>query len=97
MPLHANEFKNEINQKVNANNIWCSQAVTHPSTDQTQRCLTSLIGREVVLKESHDFNLDWCTLLYINLKWKSIVGIFEGAVTPFGLPPDWQAVTFLIL
>ena len=23
-------------------------AVTHPSTDQTQRCLTSLIGREAV-------------------------------------------------
>ena len=31
-----------------ANNIWCSQAVTHPSTNQTQRCLTSLIGREAV-------------------------------------------------
>ena len=32
----------------NANNIWCSQAVTHPSTNRTQRCLTSLIGREAV-------------------------------------------------
>ena len=32
----------------NANSIWYSQAVTHPSTNQTQRCLTSLIGREAV-------------------------------------------------
>ena len=32
----------------NANNIRCSQAVTHPSTDRTRRCLTSLIGREAV-------------------------------------------------
>ena len=32
----------------NDNSIWCSQAVTHPSTNQTQRCLTSLIGREAV-------------------------------------------------
>ena len=32
-----------------ANNIWCSQAVTHPSTNQTQPGLTALIGREAVL------------------------------------------------
>ena len=31
--------------KKKANSIWCSQAVTHPSTDQTQRCLTSLIAQ----------------------------------------------------
>ena len=31
-----------------ANSIWCSQAVTHPSTDQTQRMLTLLIGREAL-------------------------------------------------
>ena len=28
---------------------WYSQAVTHPSTDQAQHCLTSVIGREPVL------------------------------------------------
>ena len=28
--------------------IQCSQAVTHPSTDWTQHCLTSVIGREPV-------------------------------------------------
>ena len=35
-------------EKRDANSIWCSQAVTHPSTNQTQRCLTSVIGRELV-------------------------------------------------
>ena len=35
-------------QKREANSIQCSQAVTHPSTDWTQRCLTSVIGRELV-------------------------------------------------
>ena len=34
------------NEKANSN--WCSQAVTHPSTNQAQRCLTSLIRREAV-------------------------------------------------
>lgn len=32
----------------NANSMWCSQAVTHLSTDETQHCFTSLIGRETV-------------------------------------------------
>ena len=35
-------------EKQKANSIWCSQAVTHQSTNQTQRCSTSLIGREAV-------------------------------------------------
>ena len=34
--------------KQNDNSTWCSQAVTHPSTNQAQRCLTSVIGRELV-------------------------------------------------
>ena len=37
-----------LQRNQNANSIWCSQAVTHPSTNQTRRCLTSLIGREAV-------------------------------------------------
>ena len=28
--------------------MLCSQAVTHPSTNRAQRCLTSVIGRELV-------------------------------------------------
>ncbi len=42
------DHHNHFNPKQNANSIWYSQAVTHPSTNQTQRCLTSLIGREAV-------------------------------------------------
>ena len=34
--------------KEKAYNTWCSQAVTHPSTNQAQCCLTSVIGREPV-------------------------------------------------
>ena len=33
----------------NVYNIAYSQAVTHPSTNATQCCLTSVIGRELVL------------------------------------------------
>ena len=35
--------------KINANSTWCSQVVTHPSTNHAQRCLTAVIGREPVL------------------------------------------------
>ena len=34
--------------KINANYTWCSQAVTHPSTNHAQRCLTAVIKREPV-------------------------------------------------
>ena len=34
--------------KRKAYNTKCSQAVTHPSTNSAQRCLTSVIGRELV-------------------------------------------------
>ena len=55
-------------KKLEANSIQCSQAVTHPSTDWTQHCLTSVIGRELVysmwygrwhlkVANSHFFNL----------------------------------------
>ena len=35
-------------KKKKAYNTCCSQAVTHPSTGQARRCLTSVIGRELV-------------------------------------------------
>ena len=41
------EFKRKLGKK-NANSTPCSQAVTHPSTDGARRCLTSVIGRELV-------------------------------------------------
>ena len=34
--------------KTKAYSTWYSQAVTHPSTNQARRCLTSVIGREPV-------------------------------------------------
>ena len=41
-------------EKSCANGTWCSQAVTHPSTNQAQRCLTSVIGRATGI-----FNVVW--------------------------------------
>ena len=41
-------FCQKEEEKRLANSNQCSQAVTHPSTDWTRRCLTSVIGRELV-------------------------------------------------
>ena len=35
-------------KKKKAYNTCCSQAVTHPSTEQARHCLTSVIRRELV-------------------------------------------------
>ena len=35
-------------RKREAYNTCCSQAVTHPSTEQARHCLTSMIRRELV-------------------------------------------------
>ena len=43
-----NEGEKKKRKKLKANSTWCSQAVTHPSTNQAQRCLTAVIGRELV-------------------------------------------------
>ena len=56
------KFKQE-----NVYNIVYSQAVTHPSTNTTQRCLTSVIGRELVLStwygRRHSLRLKTQTIL----------------------------------
>ena len=36
-----------MEKKQNANSTLCSQAVSHPSTNRAQCCLTSVIGREL--------------------------------------------------
>ena len=35
-------------KKKQAYNTYCSQAVTHPSTEKARHCLTSVIRRELV-------------------------------------------------
>ena len=37
-----------LRKNIDANSTQCSQAVTHPSTNRAQHCLTSVIGRELV-------------------------------------------------
>ena len=45
---------------------WCSQAVTHVSTNHARRCLTSVIGREPVFSTRYGHrHLDGCKLVYI--------------------------------
>ena len=45
---------------------WCSQAVTHLSTNHARRCLTSVIGREPVFSTRYGHrHLDGCKLVYI--------------------------------
>ena len=43
------QYQTKTIGKQNVYNIAYSQAVTHPSTNATQCCLTSVIGRELVL------------------------------------------------
>ena len=55
-------------EKKNMYDTWYSQAVTHPSTDQARRCLTSVIGREPVLST-------WCGHTQCMFGTKSIKAI----------------------
>ena len=48
MIFNIKERKKVSKQKRIANSTQCSQAVTHPSTNRAQHCLTSVIGRELV-------------------------------------------------
>ena len=41
-------FNTHVRRQKDANGMRCSQAVTHLSTNRTQRCLTSVCGREPV-------------------------------------------------
>ena len=45
----CNNTKNDRSlQNEKANSTWCPQAVTHPSANQAQRCLTSMIYAVVI-------------------------------------------------
>ena len=46
---HEAAPKRKDRRSKRAYGTWYSQAVTHPSTNQARRCLTSVIGRELVL------------------------------------------------
>ena len=46
---YSHQLLTEKQKLQNVYNIAYSQAVTHPSTNATQCCLTSVIGRELVL------------------------------------------------
>ena len=47
--IRKKERKKENDEKNGGTyDTWYSQAVTHPSTNQARRCLTSVIGREPV-------------------------------------------------
>ena len=48
IPSGGIEIERYEKKYTKANSTWCSQAVTHPSTNRAQRCLTSVIGRELV-------------------------------------------------
>ena len=70
-----------------ANSTWCSQAVTHPSTNQAQCCLTSVIGRELVLSTWYG---RWQCMFGIEATWKknkkerwleTSIYSFEGEIT----------------
>ena len=62
MTLH--EKKKRKRKKFDANSTQCSQAVTHPSTNRAQHCLTSVIGRELV-----------CSMWYG--RWREVTSILD--------------------
>ena len=51
-PLCGQMIPKKKTQKVSV--TWCSQAVTHPSTNHALLCLTSVIGRELVLSQWYE-------------------------------------------
>ena len=71
----------------NDNSTRCSQAVTHPSTNRAQRCLTSVIGRELVFStwygrcRKSSFN-HWLQIgkFSIHKKWEDIFRLSDAEI-----------------
>ena len=61
-PPRGEKGTDKVQKSKDANSIQCSQAVSHPSTNRTQHCLTSVIGRELV-----------CSMWYG--RWQEVGGI----------------------
>ena len=55
-PSTINEFNTNVGKRIST---WTSPVVTHPSTIQTWRCLTSQIGRDALLSRSYRVDSNW--------------------------------------
>ncbi|CAK9297578.1 unnamed protein product [Gordionus sp. m RMFG-2023] len=63
------------------NDTWDSQAVTHPSTNQAQRCLTSVFEREPVLStDRHKYRVDIRTLKNKDMRELKLIDTFTGDI-----------------
>jgi len=67
-------------EKMEKNNTWDSNVVPHRSTNQAQRCLTSLSRREAVLSTS-----TWCSQETFGLKLEVPGLMLAGSLYAYGL------------
>ena len=61
-------LKEEKRKGKKAYSTCCSQAVTHPSTGQARRCLTSVIRREPVYSAWYGRRQQWMVVIDLNTR-----------------------------